>query len=58
MDRCDVIAIIGEFINGASCMRNADDSFPPIPLEVKPNASNLNYLKTKKEKLGHILELV
>jgi 3,4-dihydroxy 2-butanone 4-phosphate synthase/GTP cyclohydrolase II len=29
-----------------------------IPLEVKPNAANLSYLRTKKEKLGHILELV
>ena len=29
-----------------------------IPLEIQPNKSNLKYLKTKKEKLGHILELV
>jgi 3,4-dihydroxy 2-butanone 4-phosphate synthase/GTP cyclohydrolase II len=29
-----------------------------VPLEVKPNACNLRYLKTKKEKLGHILDLV
>jgi len=29
-----------------------------IPLEIQPNKSNLNYLKTKKEKLGHLLELV
>ena len=26
-----------------------------VPLEIEPNASNLNYLKTKKEKLGHVL---
>lgn len=29
-----------------------------IPIEIPPNESNLRYLKTKKEKLGHILELV
>ena len=29
-----------------------------IPLEIPPNKINKNYLKTKKEKLGHILELV
>jgi 3,4-dihydroxy 2-butanone 4-phosphate synthase/GTP cyclohydrolase II len=29
-----------------------------IPIEVPPNKCNLNYLKTKKEKLGHILEMV
>jgi 3,4-dihydroxy 2-butanone 4-phosphate synthase/GTP cyclohydrolase II len=27
-----------------------------LPLEVEPNPSNYNYLKTKKEKLGHHLE--
>ncbi len=26
-----------------------------IPLEIKPNAMNYRYLKTKKEKMGHIL---
>lgn len=26
-----------------------------VPLEVKPNEENKNYLKTKREKLGHIL---
>ena len=29
-----------------------------VPLEIPPNKINRNYLKTKKEKLGHILELV
>ena len=29
-----------------------------VPLEVPPNACNLRYLKTKKEKMGHILDLV
>lgn len=29
-----------------------------VPLEVQPNACNLRYLKTKKEKMGHILDLV
>ena len=29
-----------------------------VPLEVEPNACNLRYLKTKKEKLGHILDRV
>ncbi|MFW6159869.1 MAG: bifunctional 3,4-dihydroxy-2-butanone-4-phosphate synthase/GTP cyclohydrolase II [Acidobacteriota bacterium] len=29
-----------------------------IPLEIPPNKNNLNYLKTKKEKMGHILEMV
>jgi len=29
-----------------------------LPLEVPPNACNLRYLKTKKEKMGHILDLV
>jgi 3,4-dihydroxy 2-butanone 4-phosphate synthase/GTP cyclohydrolase II len=29
-----------------------------ISIEIPPNASNINYLKTKKEKMGHILEMV
>ncbi len=29
-----------------------------VPLEVPPNKNNLKYLKTKKEKMGHILEMV
>jgi 3,4-dihydroxy 2-butanone 4-phosphate synthase/GTP cyclohydrolase II len=29
-----------------------------VPLEVAPNASSRRYLKTKKEKLGHLLSLV
>ncbi|MGD2295834.1 MAG: bifunctional 3,4-dihydroxy-2-butanone-4-phosphate synthase/GTP cyclohydrolase II [Candidatus Aminicenantes bacterium] len=29
-----------------------------VPLEIQPNKNNLKYLKTKKEKMGHILEMV
>ncbi len=29
-----------------------------IPLEMKPNPSNIRYLKTKKEKLGHFLKVL
>jgi len=29
-----------------------------VPLEVPPNPCNMRYLKTKKEKMGHILDLV
>jgi len=29
-----------------------------VALEVEPNASNLDYLRTKKEKLGHVLHLM
>ena len=29
-----------------------------VPLEIKPNAKNLEYLRTKKEKLGHVLHLM
>jgi 3,4-dihydroxy 2-butanone 4-phosphate synthase/GTP cyclohydrolase II len=29
-----------------------------IPLEIPPTKTNINYLKTKKEKMGHILEMV
>ena len=29
-----------------------------VPLEIVPNASNVDYLRTKKEKLGHVLHLM
>ena len=29
-----------------------------VPLEVPPNKNNIKYLKTKKEKMGHLLEMV
>ncbi len=29
-----------------------------VPLEIQPNANNLDYLRTKKEKLGHVLHLM
>ena len=29
-----------------------------IPLEITPNRDNLKYLKTKKDKLGHVLHLM
>jgi 3,4-dihydroxy 2-butanone 4-phosphate synthase/GTP cyclohydrolase II len=29
-----------------------------VPLEIPPNGCNIKYLKTKKEKLGHILDMV
>ncbi len=29
-----------------------------VPLEIKPHAQNIKYLKTKKEKLGHLLSSV
>ena len=27
-----------------------------VPIEIKPNSINYNYLKAKKEKMGHLLE--
>jgi 3,4-dihydroxy 2-butanone 4-phosphate synthase/GTP cyclohydrolase II len=27
-----------------------------VPIQIPPNQSNRRYLKTKKEKLGHILD--
>jgi 3,4-dihydroxy 2-butanone 4-phosphate synthase/GTP cyclohydrolase II len=29
-----------------------------VPIEIKPNERNLEYLRTKKEKLGHVLHLM
>jgi 3,4-dihydroxy 2-butanone 4-phosphate synthase/GTP cyclohydrolase II len=29
-----------------------------VPLEIQPNENNLRYLRTKKEKLGHVLNLM
>ena len=29
-----------------------------VPLEIEPSETNLHYLKTKKEKMGHILDMV
>jgi 3,4-dihydroxy 2-butanone 4-phosphate synthase/GTP cyclohydrolase II len=29
-----------------------------VPLEITPNEANLKYLRTKKEKLGHVLHLM
>jgi 3,4-dihydroxy 2-butanone 4-phosphate synthase/GTP cyclohydrolase II len=29
-----------------------------VPLEIAPNEKNLEYLRTKKEKLGHVLHLM
>jgi GTP cyclohydrolase II len=29
-----------------------------VPVEVEPNGRNARYLRTKKEKLGHLLERV
>jgi 3,4-dihydroxy 2-butanone 4-phosphate synthase/GTP cyclohydrolase II len=29
-----------------------------VPVEIPPNRTNLKYLKAKKEKLGHILDMV
>jgi 3,4-dihydroxy 2-butanone 4-phosphate synthase/GTP cyclohydrolase II len=28
-----------------------------VPIEIKPNESNIKYLTTKKKKLGHLLEV-
>jgi 3,4-dihydroxy 2-butanone 4-phosphate synthase/GTP cyclohydrolase II len=34
------------------------DIVEQIPLEMRPNDKNLEYLRTKREKLGHILNLM
>ena len=36
------------------CLRIAER----VPLEIAPNENNLEYLRTKKEKLGHVLNLM
>jgi 3,4-dihydroxy 2-butanone 4-phosphate synthase/GTP cyclohydrolase II len=28
-----------------------------VPIQIKPNANNVRYLKTKKDKMGHLLEI-
>lgn len=34
------------------------DVIERVPIEIEPNKANSNYLKTKKEKLGHILSMM
>ncbi len=29
-----------------------------VPLEIEPNPYNITYMRTKKEKMGHLLHLV
>jgi 3,4-dihydroxy 2-butanone 4-phosphate synthase/GTP cyclohydrolase II len=28
-----------------------------VPIEIKPSDNNIKYLKTKKKKMGHLLEI-
>jgi 3,4-dihydroxy 2-butanone 4-phosphate synthase/GTP cyclohydrolase II len=28
-----------------------------VPIEIRPNENNLQYLRTKKQKMGHILKV-
>ena len=52
----NVAGALGRELIRLQCYEGLD--LERVPLEIEPNVNNVDYLRTKKEKLGHVLHLM